>query len=92
MAEADPKIAEAKRTVGVGDLRANLSGYLKKVGEGESFVIVSRGKPVAVLKPEDKPAKLEPRKLGGLKGKIWIADDFDDPLPDEILDAFHADL
>lgn len=29
------------------------------------------------------------RRLGCAKGKIWIADDFDDPLPDELLKAFN---
>lgn len=86
MAEADPKI-----TVPVAELRANLSRYLKKVEEGASFVIMSRGKPVAVLKPDDEPKKLPPRVFGQMKGQIWIADDFDDPLPDDILDAFYAD-
>jgi hypothetical protein len=28
------------------------------------------------------------RRPGCGKGKIWIADDFDDPLPDELLEAF----
>ena len=28
------------------------------------------------------------RVFGRLRGKIWIADDFDAPLPDEILDQF----
>lgn len=91
MAEADPKIAEAKRTVGVGDLRANLSAYLKKVGEGESFVIVSRGKPVAVLGPGDKPPALPPRTFGQMEGQFTIPDDFD-TLPDEIIDGFYAPL
>ena len=87
MAEAGPKI-----TVPVAELRANLSRYLKKVEEGASFVIVSRGKPVAVLAPDDKPAKLPPRVFGQMKGQIWISDDFDDPLPDDMLEAFHAPL
>lgn len=85
MAEADPKI-----TVPVAELRANLSRYLKKVEQGASFVIMSRGKPVAVLKPEDEPAKLPPRVFGQMKGQIWIADDFDDPLPDDIIESFYA--
>ncbi len=29
-----------------------------------------------------------PRRRGFLKGKIWIADDFDAPLPAEILHSF----
>ena len=88
MAEADPKIAETR--VSVAELRANLSAYLRKVSEGTSFVVVSRGKRVAVLGPEDQPDEpLGPRPLGLMKGQIWIADDFDDPMPQDFLDAYY---
>jgi hypothetical protein len=30
------------------------------------------------------------RRFGGLKGKIRIADDFDAPLPDDVLAAFEG--
>ena len=32
--------------------------------------------------------KHAPIKFGTLKGKIWIAENFDDPLPDDVLDEF----
>jgi antitoxin (DNA-binding transcriptional repressor) of toxin-antitoxin stability system len=35
-------------------------------------------------------AKKERRKLGTLAGQFQVPDDFDDPLPDEILDAFEG--
>ncbi len=84
MAEADPRIM-----VPVGELRANLRRYLKKVEEGASFVIMSRGKAVAVLAPEGEKPNLPPRKLGLMKGEIWIADDFNDPMPQDFLDAYY---
>ena len=31
------------------------------------------------------------RKPGGWEGKVWMADDFDTPLPKELEDAFHGD-
>jgi len=43
----------------VSDTKNNLSAILRQVGEGESFLIVDRGKPVARLDPvtaEDKGA------------------------------------
>ena len=45
--------------------------------------------------PKDKPASAIPqgkgsRVPGGLEGKIRIAPDFDDPLPDDLLDAFEG--
>lgn len=40
--------------------------------------------PIAKLVPI--PAKPKNRiTFGALKGKIWMADDFDEPLPDELL-------
>ena len=36
--------------VGIRELRQNLSVYLRKVKEGETFEVTERGKPVAVLK------------------------------------------
>lgn len=85
MAEVKPKLA-----VAVAELRANLSRYLKKVEEGASFVIMSRGKTVAVLGPEDEPAKLPPRVFGQMKGQFTIPDDFD-TLPDDVIDSFYTD-
>ena len=37
--------------IGVRELRQNASHYLRRVGEGESFVVADRGRPVAVLVP-----------------------------------------
>lgn len=87
MAEADPK----KTVVGVGELRANLRRYLKKVEEGASLVIVSRGKRIAMLTP-DEPDTSKFRAPGAMKGQIRIVGNFDDPLPDDVLDAFEAAL
>ena len=42
---------------------------------------------VPVPKPKKKKKK---RKLGTLRGQIWIAEDFDAPLPDDTLDAFEG--
>lgn len=71
--------------VGIRELRANLSGLLRRVRQGATITVVSRNEVVAELKP---PAKPEPkrRRPGALKGKIWIAPDFDE-LPADVLDA-----
>lgn len=36
------------------------------------------------------PTRKKPREPGTAKGKIWIAPDFDEPLPEEILKAFEG--
>ena len=35
-------------------------------------------------------ASTRPRKPGGWEGKVWMADDFDTPLPKELEDAFYG--
>jgi prevent-host-death family protein len=42
-------------TVGVRELRQNLSRYLGQVKEGESFVVTERGRVVARLSPSGPP-------------------------------------
>ena len=43
--------AEGMESVGIGELRRNLSGYIAKVKAGERFSVTDRGKTVAVLRP-----------------------------------------
>jgi prevent-host-death family protein len=68
------------------EAKTQLSKLVERVERGEDVIIARAGKPVARLtglKPEKKPIR-----YGGLKGKIWIADDFDDPLPEDVLAEF----
>ncbi len=76
--------------VSVYDAKTQLSRLIDKANAGEEVVITRHGRPVARLSGFEK--KLARRKLGGLEGKIWMSDDFDDPLPDEILDAFEGPI
>ena len=72
--------------IGVRELRGKLGEYLRQARLGARFLIVSRGQPVAEL---GAPAAVEgkaPRTLGALRGKIWIADDFDE-WPEGFIDA-----
>ncbi len=74
------------RTVNVHEAKTHLSKLLAEVGRGEEIVIARAGKPVARLVPLEP--RRAPRQPGSAKGQIWIADDFDAPLPDEILGRF----
>ncbi|MHB8632217.1 MAG: type II toxin-antitoxin system Phd/YefM family antitoxin [Candidatus Limnocylindria bacterium] len=44
--------------VGVRDLKAGLSAYLRRVAEGETVVVTDHGRPVARLVPPDLPERL----------------------------------
>ena len=59
-----------------------------RAGAGEEILIAKAGKPVARLVPLRE--KRKPRKKGLLKGKIRIADNFDEPLPEEVLASFEG--
>jgi prevent-host-death family protein len=77
------------RTVDISVAALHLTRLVELVATGEEIVIAKAGKPVARLLPLEP--RREPRQPGLLKGKIWIADDFDDPLPEEIMAAFRGE-
>jgi prevent-host-death family protein len=74
--------------VNIHDAKTNLSRLVDEVAGGAEIVIAKAGKPVAKLVPLAKPRP--ERKPGFLKGKLRIPDDFDAPLPDEVLKAFEG--
>ena len=75
-------------TVDVHDAKTQFSRLLLRIGQGEEVVIVRAGKPVARLVPfAAQPAR---RVAGSARGQVWIAPDFNAPLPDEVLAAFEA--
>lgn len=66
--------------------KTHLSQLLERVAAGEEFVIARAGKPIARLtkfRREDRD-----RTGAQWKGLVRIADDFDDPLPAEIMQPF----
>jgi prevent-host-death family protein len=77
------------KAVAVHEAKTQFSRLLRRVAAGEEITITKRGVPLARLVPV-RSSKEGGRKLGMFGGKIEIADDFDAPLPDEILDAFEG--
>ena len=69
----------------ISEAKAQLSALIEKVLAGEEVIIGKAGRPVAKLIRYDRSEK--PRRPGSLKGKIKIADDFDE-LTDDISEAF----
>lgn len=70
--------------VNVHEAKTHLSRLLERVEQGEEIVIARNNQPIARLVAHIAPE----RRPGGLQGRMRIADDFDDPLPDELADAF----
>jgi prevent-host-death family protein len=72
--------------VNIHAAKTHLSRLLKRVSEGEEIVIARAGVPVArMVRAEATGTK---RSLGMDKDSIVIADDFDAPLPDELMAQF----
>jgi prevent-host-death family protein len=72
----------------IHDAKTNLSRIVDDVAAGAEVIIAKAGKPMARLVPIDLPVKS--KKLGLLKGKIKVADDFNAPLDDETLGLFEG--
>jgi prevent-host-death family protein len=73
--------------VNVHEAKTRFSRLLRRVAAGEEITIANRGVPVARLVPI---AVETTRKLGFFRGQMSIPDDFDAPLPEDILDAFEG--
>ena len=75
----------------VHEAKTHLSRYLTRLSEGEKIVLCKRNVPIAEIRPI-KPARSERRPIGLAKGLFEVPDEFFDPLPDEMLDAFEGKL
>ena len=72
----------------VYEAKTNLSQLVDRAAAGEEIIIANNGVPLARLMPlEPRPARRVP---GGWEHGVKIADDFDAPLPPDLLAAFGA--
>ena len=71
--------------VGIHEAKTHLSQLLRRVAAGEEIVIAKGGKPVARLVPLARPPV---RELGLDKGLFEVPEDFNQPLPEELLEGF----
>jgi prevent-host-death family protein len=74
------------KTVNVHEAKTQLSRLLERVERGEEIVIARAGTPVARLLPFAPRGTA--RELGMDEGRLTIPDDFDAPLPPDVLAEF----
>jgi prevent-host-death family protein len=74
--------------VNIHEAKTHFSKLLQRVAGGEEVTIARAGVPVARLVPVNPRESKRP--LGFAKGEVWIADDFDAPLPAELLKEFYG--
>jgi antitoxin (DNA-binding transcriptional repressor) of toxin-antitoxin stability system len=74
--------------VTVEEIQCDPLKYLQQVEAGETLVIIRFDKPIAELKPITSSKQLRP--FGLCAGEFTVPDDFDDPLPENLLNAFEG--
>ena len=75
--------------ISVEEIQQDFPACLQRVEAGETLVIERAGKPVAEIKPVVAPVKTL-RPFGLCAGDFTVPDDFDAPLPEDILKAFEG--
>lgn len=75
--------------VNIDEAKKHFSKLVSRAENGEEIVIARGGVPVARLVP--LASRAAQRVPGDLKGKLWIADDFDAPLSDKLLREFEGE-
>jgi len=69
----------------VHEAKTQFSKILAKVQAGEEVLIAKAGEPIARIVPVRAVRRVPDGETG-----LWIAPDFDAPLPDDLLDAFEG--
>ncbi|MBF0355041.1 MAG: type II toxin-antitoxin system Phd/YefM family antitoxin [Alphaproteobacteria bacterium] len=72
--------------VNMHQAKSQLSKLVERARMGEEVVIANNGHPLVRLVPVTEKPKQRP--MGLLAGQMWMSPDFNDPLPDDYLEAF----
>lgn len=76
------------QTINIYEAKTHLSKLVEQAAAGEDVIIGRGGKPVARLTRLAAPKRTI--RFGVLKGKVKVANDFDTPLPREVLAEFEG--
>lgn len=76
-------------TISVEEIHRDPVGFVKRMEEGEALLVVRGQRALAEVRPIS-PSSLEPRPYGLAAGQFRLPDDFDQPLPENILAEFEG--
>ena len=79
------------QTVNIHEAKTHLSRLIERASKGESFIIAKAGKPMVRVVPIEPEVPHTPQRLGFMRGKGKIPDDFDTMYAKEIEDLFNGD-
>jgi prevent-host-death family protein len=74
--------------VNIHEAKTHLSRLVDRAAAGEEIIIGKAGHPKARLVAYVEQG--EPRRPGQLRGRLWVADDFDET-PDSVITAFEGE-
>jgi antitoxin (DNA-binding transcriptional repressor) of toxin-antitoxin stability system len=75
--------------VSLQDLQRDPTALLDRVEAGEHLIVYRGGRPVAELRPVITP-RPTPRPYGLAAGEFVVPDDFDAPLPEDVIQGFEV--
>jgi prevent-host-death family protein len=78
------------RTVNIRAAKTHLSRLVEEAAAGAEIIIAKAGTPRAKLVPLTAWSRRNECRLGLLTGRLSIPEDFDAPLPPDILDDFEG--
>lgn len=76
-------------TISLQDIQNDPLAFLRRVEAGEAFVVFQDERPLAEVRPLTKPAT-QLRPFGLSAGRFSVPADFDQPLPDDMLNGFEG--
>lgn len=76
--------------VNVSEAKAQLTKLLQQAEAGEKVFISRRNEPIVELRPVTSKTERPKPQFGLCAGEFTLPDNFDDPLPDDVLRAFQG--
>ena len=77
--------------INIHEAKTHLSKYLKNLAKGETILLCKRNVPIAEIRPI--PAQVDTsRPIGLAKDQFHVPPEFFEPLPQELIDAFNAEV
>lgn len=73
----------------VHEAKTHLSRYLERLARGETILLCKRNIPIAEIRPLPRQRNTK-RPIGLAKGKFKVPRRFFEPLPPDLVDAFHG--
>ncbi len=82
----DGRTTRSVMNVSLEEVKLDPEGFLRRVIDGETLVVTEHDRPVAEIRPIEAVHRSRP--FGLAAGSFVVPDDFDDPLPEEVLRDF----